>query len=447
MGTPILVGGFTRQTQQKSEKAIEPVTSLTGIETASDAWGKIIPLTFGRTRVPGVLVWASEFYKTTSGFDTTVTTFDQYTQNYNVLRDPSSIGHDFASTVTTTDVTTQTTRTSINAVNIDLCYSFGKEGDKRRKRYVDVIRINEIEVYNSQTGYVAPNIGFNIRYGYDNSIDPLMAKYANGDLLYKDQTLIIFNKFPTGDFGDAVPQSIDVEFGCLPSELEIYPCLEGGCGYSLDLDRHITRSDGLDRIAPGEVKWSACHIILITLAVHNGDEGQGNNNIELPDTLNAGIITFSEGYVTSRYHVVTEAEAREWNKNGVQLITAANRPGTNLCTGRVRVFQIGAGFRVNTRTFQDPTEDVYTPRNWNGPGLVFRDAFVYAKLDGSQTGVVTSPDPVIAPPSTHIQQTSHKTIIEDNTSQPDGGQVTCPGRVYFAVMSTRISFTPCAESL
>lgn len=446
MAGGLLVGQYSERTSQTTKKAIDPVVSLTGIETQSDAWGKVIPLTFGRTRVPGVLVWASEFYKTTGGFDVTVTNKDRYYQNYTSLQPSGAVTN-------TTDVqensNSQTTRETIETTNIDLCYSFGKEGDPRRKRYVDVIRVNEVEIYNSQTGYIAPNIGFNIRYGYDNTIDPLMAKYANGDLVYKGQTLIIFNKFPTADFGDAIPKSIDVEFGCRPIEQELYPCLEGGCGYSLDLDRHITRTNGLDRIAPGEVQWSPCHVVLITLAVHNNETNNSGdfNAIELSQSGPVGVITFSQGYVNAIYHVVTEDEAREWNKNGVQLITAANRPGANLCTGRVRVFQIGGGFRVDAATFQDPAEDVYPPRQWNGPGLVFRDAFVYAQLDGSQAGVVSSPDPVISVPSTHIQQTSHTTRIEDNSSQPDGGQVSCPGRVYFAVMSVRISFTPCYESV
>lgn len=188
--------------------AIQETVSLTGVETGSDAWGKVIPVTFGRTRVPGALIWASNFYKTTSTFQVDTEWRDRYEYN--------SYGSD-ALTFQGNDVPVgkSTTKEEITSSFIDLCYSFGKDGDTRRKRFVDKIRINEIEVFNSQTKYVAPGLGFSIRYGYDDSIDPVMAGYENGDLFYPGQTLIIFNKFPTANFGDAIPKSIDVEFGCI----------------------------------------------------------------------------------------------------------------------------------------------------------------------------------------------------------------------------------------
>lgn len=438
------LGGLNVVDKQISRTALAETTSLTGLSTQSDAWGKVIPLTFGRTRVPGVLVWASEFYKTTDGFDTTTKFIDKYYTNILALPQNGGSG---PSAVTETS---QTTRETVTTSYIDLCYSFGKDGDTRRKRYVDIIRINETVVYDSKSGYIAPNLGFNIRYGYDNNIDPLMAKYANGDLFYKDQTLLIFNRFPLADYGDAVPKSIDVEFGCVPGEVDLYPCLDSGCGYSMDLDRHVTRASGFDRIAKGEVQWSACHIIALTVAIHNdftNNSGQGNNNIVLPDTIDGRIITFGEGFVKTVYKRITEAEARDYNQNGVQLVTDYNTVGANLMTGRVRVFQIPAGLAVSSSIWQDPAEDVYNPKTFTGPCLLFRDAFIYALMDGTHPGVVSSPDPVINEASAHIQTTSHTTAISDNSDKTDGGVITCPGRTYFAVNVMRFGFTACTDTL
>lgn len=202
-------------TVETKRVAIQETRTLTGVETKSDAWGKIIPVTFGRTRVPGALIWASNFYKTTSGFDATTTQIDRYTQNVQFLQPAADVPFELNEGVEGTRTTSQVVRETVTSSAIDLCYSFGKEGDPRRKRYVDKMRINDVVVYDSKTNYIAPGLGFSVRYGYSDAIDGVMAGYANGDLFYPGQTLVIFNKFPTASFGDKIPDRVDVEFGCI----------------------------------------------------------------------------------------------------------------------------------------------------------------------------------------------------------------------------------------
>lgn len=197
-------------------------TELTNIQSKADTWGKVIPLGFGRHRVAGALVWASDFYATTSGFDETTSKQNIYTEySFSSGRDAEAKGAGMFDVVVNPpqDVSqppvTQVTHSQTKSSSIDLCYSFGKEGDKRRKRYVDKIRINDTLAYDSKTGYIAPGLAFSIRYGYnDDQIPGLMQGYDDGIYYYKGQTLIVFDKFPTGNYGDAIPSSVDVEFGC-----------------------------------------------------------------------------------------------------------------------------------------------------------------------------------------------------------------------------------------
>jgi hypothetical protein len=196
------------------------VTTLTNLDTKSDAWGKVIPMGFGRHRVAGALVWASQFYKTTESFDDTTTqqSIVSWLDHQDVYN--SITGADEGVTNTPFDVVrssgSQVTHGSTENAYIDLCYSFGTEGDVRKRRYIEKIRVNDTLIYDQSQSppFIMDGIGFSVRYGYDNAAPDLMAKYPNGIFHYKDQTLLIFDKFPLSVFGNATPQSVDVEWGC-----------------------------------------------------------------------------------------------------------------------------------------------------------------------------------------------------------------------------------------
>jgi hypothetical protein len=196
------------------------VTEMTNIETKSDAWGKVIPMGFGRHRVAGALVWASQFYKTTETYTdvTTKKNIVHWRDNQMTTSFPPG-GNIVNKTVTTEfDVVrssgSQITTGTFEDAYIDLCYSFGTEGDVRRKRFIEKVRINDTVVYDTSKGFVADGIGFSIRYGYDNAPPALLEKYPNGKFHYKGQTLICFEKFPLELFGNSIPNSVDVEWGC-----------------------------------------------------------------------------------------------------------------------------------------------------------------------------------------------------------------------------------------
>lgn len=225
-------------------------TTLTNINAKSDAWGKIIPMSFGRCRVGGALIWSSNFYKTTETYDD-VTTTQNLIDWYNVptvvpvpyIKSESDGGQtiawgdplertvigppDFEKSTQVRNSGSQVTHGSETGSNIDLCYSFGVEGDPRQKRYVEKIRINDIIVYDTTTDYLADGLALSIRYGYDNAPPALMERYDNGKFHYKNQTLIVFDRFPLAQFGDSIPDSVDVEFGCCAAIASTH---ETGCG-------------------------------------------------------------------------------------------------------------------------------------------------------------------------------------------------------------------------
>lgn len=196
------------------------VTTMTNISTKSDAWGKVIPMGFGRHRVGGALVWASQFYKTTETYSdvTTKKNIVHWLDTQNVVSFPP--GGNIQNTVINTefDVTrssgSQVTTGTFEDAFIDLCYSFGIEGDTRKKRFIEKVRINDTVVYDTSIGFVADGIAFSIRYGYDNAPPALLEKYPNGKFHYKGHTLICFEKFPLSLFGNSIPDNVDIEWGC-----------------------------------------------------------------------------------------------------------------------------------------------------------------------------------------------------------------------------------------
>lgn len=196
------------------------VTTLTNIDTKSDAWGKVVPMGFGRHRVAGALVWASQFYKTTESYEDVTTKKNIVTWlNHNEIRTyvkgipvDKEIINDVSDVVRSSG--SQVTRGTFEEAFIDLCYSFGTEGDTRRKRFIEKVRVNDTIVYDTSKGFIADGIAFSIRYGYDNAPPALLEKYPNGKFHYKGQTLICFDKFPLNTFGNSVPSSVDVEWGC-----------------------------------------------------------------------------------------------------------------------------------------------------------------------------------------------------------------------------------------
>lgn len=211
-------------------------TTLTNIDTKSDAWGKVIPMGFGRHRVAGALVWASQFYKTTESFDdvTTQKSIVTWNDHQDIIRtvkvNDQVVGGYQSSTNTIYDVVkssgSQVTHGESTASYIDLCYSFGTEGDKRRKRYIEKIRVNDTIVYDTTQDYIADGIGFSIRYGYDDAAPALLEKYPNGKFHYKGQTLVCFDRFPLATFGDSIPSSVDVEYGCCSAAPIIIPPID-----------------------------------------------------------------------------------------------------------------------------------------------------------------------------------------------------------------------------
>lgn len=194
------VGGFTGSTTE----AIGNRTRLTNLDTRADTWGQPISRTWGTCRVAGNMIWSSKFYTTLTKFKKTTTwTNVENNLSWNGVGDPT--------------IVTEGSDVSVfeeGKTGIDVSYSFGEEGDSRARRVVRKMRINGTLVFDSSTAYVFPGLGFNFRYGYDDdTIEPTMASYETGKYYYPDQTYVTLNNFPLGEWGNATPQSIDVEFG------------------------------------------------------------------------------------------------------------------------------------------------------------------------------------------------------------------------------------------
>lgn len=187
-------------------------SSLTNIETASDAWGKFIPFSWGLSRVGGALVWASPFYKNLESFRTTT----QYRSVSTWLEPPNLLAGQFTPTRQTSEEVYETgsSVTTISSYYIDAAYSLGFEGDLRQNRLLQKVRINGNVVYDASTGFIQAGIAFSVRRGDQLAIDPVMADFiaTTGKYFYPGQTYIVFDKLPLGAFGNAMPQSVDVEF-------------------------------------------------------------------------------------------------------------------------------------------------------------------------------------------------------------------------------------------
>lgn len=206
-------------------------TTLTNIDTKSDAWGKVCPMSFGKVRIAGALVWGSQFYKTTASFDdvTTQKSIVTWKDSGQVIHKELLNGRLMVDqsypTNSLTDVVqssgSQVTHGESTANFIDLCYSFGTEGDTRRKRYISKIRVNgDTVIYDTEKAFIMDGIAFSVRYGWDNAPPALMEKYPNGKFHYKGQTLVCFDRFPLATFGNSIPNSVDVEFGCCAAPAE-----------------------------------------------------------------------------------------------------------------------------------------------------------------------------------------------------------------------------------
>lgn len=187
-------------------------SSLTNIETASDAWGKFIPFSWGLSRVGGALVWASPFYKNLESFRTTT----QYRSVSTWLEPPNLLAGEFTPNRQTSEQVYETgsSVTTISSYYIDAAYSLGFEGDLRQNRILQKVRINGNIVYDASTGFIQAGIAFSVRRGDQLAIDPVMADFiaTTGKYFYPGQTYIVFDKLPLGAFGNAMPQSVDVEF-------------------------------------------------------------------------------------------------------------------------------------------------------------------------------------------------------------------------------------------
>lgn len=187
--------------------------SLTGKNAAADTWGKQIPLGWGANRTLCKLVWSSPFYNVSRDFSTT-TAYQDIARGYRYgdgLNGPTALPPEVVGSGSTTTTETHSEQ------YIDMCFSAGKEGDPRKRRYVKKIFVNDTPIYDVEKNYVAEGIGFNIRYGYEDppTIDPVMAAYEKtGKFFYPHQTLIILERFPLALYGNAIPQSFEVEFGC-----------------------------------------------------------------------------------------------------------------------------------------------------------------------------------------------------------------------------------------
>ncbi len=306
---------------------------LTNIATKADTWGKVITQGYGRHRVAGALVWASNFYATTSGFDETTTTQDIYT-SYSVSEGSDAVakGASIFDTVVNPpqDVSrppvSQVTHHSSKSSAIDLCYSFGKEGDTRKKRYIDKIRINDTLAYDVETGFVAKNLAFSVRYGYEDDIPELMSKYDDGKFHYKGQTLVIFNQFPTANYGDAIPSTVDVEFGCCQAGSIPEP---DGCGFGgiPSAGGEILGSDGSG--FPGFQGYQPGDVLIHSIARvgdHDNDAcSQFVGDSEWQDGGTASLVGRDVlggfvGHVECRFVVLTPELVDKYRNNEIRLV-------------------------------------------------------------------------------------------------------------------------------
>lgn len=196
------VGGFTNGSVSdgvKTSTLVGSTSALTNVEAQSDAWGKFIPMTWGFVRVGGALIWGSPYYKNIDEFRNST----QYT----------ATSYQSGVVVGTEIIENGVSNTEVTTYFIDLAYSIGFEGDTRTTRRMKRVRVNGVAVYDAETSYIAPGIGFSIRQGGSASIDPVMAKYPDtGIYWYPGQTYIIFDRFPLANYGGALPQSVDIEF-------------------------------------------------------------------------------------------------------------------------------------------------------------------------------------------------------------------------------------------
>lgn len=298
----------------------EVTTQLTNISTKSEAWGKIIPMGFGRHRVAGALVWGSQFYKTTQSFDDVTTTKSIVTwQSVSTGRDAVARGGSIFSPVVNEpeDVVynsgSQVTHGEAINSYIDLCYSFGTEGDTRKKRYIEKIRVNDTIIYDTTIGYIADGIGFSIRYGYDDAPPALMSKYPNGKFHYKGQTLVCFDRFPLALFGNSIPDTVDVEFGCCG-------LVPAGCGPEPVYEKQLSRdyagaamfTDGAGySLAVGDIMVAIC----VVSKPANGN-GWVNNDWQVIASQSGTDLD-----VSLRKLVITDAILAKYKDSIMQLIT------------------------------------------------------------------------------------------------------------------------------
>lgn len=336
MSMGISTPGYMSQIEQTSVTSVTRQnefnrTELTNIATKSDAWGKVIPYGWGRHRVAGALIWASDFYATVSGFDEVTETTDIYTQTDNqvgyadydagewmvhkpVILLPPDPGDPTKTSTWTSPGGSQVTTSRTKSSSIDLCYSFGKEGDKRRRRFVDKIRINDTLAYDRSTGFIAPGLGFTVRMGWAEKILPLMANFEDGIYWYKGQDLILFDKFPTGNYGDAIPNSVDVEFGCCGS------APVGPCSFYLDVNAYgetaplyYGKNDlSFHEYRPGD-------LLIYYNRTKIGENNIVDNSFSILESQNQGSYSYRVGA-----KILTASEATSIMQNAKQLSDAAS---------------------------------------------------------------------------------------------------------------------------